>query len=123
MTDQGGRVRGTELLAEAPVRLAARVRFWLIVFAGWPLLAAAGGPSEVADYIERRELCEHFRDEPWPEGSSPTDKERREFLVRQLERYCKGADAGLRELKRKYKDERSVIDRLNKYDPEIEARP
>lgn len=87
------------------------------------LLAAQKYPPEVARYLERRELCEHFRGEPWPEGSSPADKGRREFLVRQFKRYCKGSDAALRELQRKYRNNRSVVERLDKYEPEIEARP
>lgn len=100
----------------------AHVGFWLLAF---PIasLAADLNPPEVAAYLERRELCEHFRSEPWPEGSSPTDKERRLFLARQFERYCKGSDEGLRELKRKYKDDRAVIERLDKYEADIEARP
>jgi alpha-D-ribose 1-methylphosphonate 5-phosphate C-P lyase len=55
-------------------------------------VAADGHPPEVAKYIERCEICEHFRQEPWPEGSTVDDKERREFLVSQFERYCKGTD-------------------------------
>lgn len=87
-----------------------------------PLLAAKGSPPEVVRYIEHREFCEHFRSEPWPEGASIADKERREFLAQQFGRYCKGSDAGLRELKRKYKGDRSVIERLEKYEPDIESR-
>jgi hypothetical protein len=30
-------------------------------------LATEGYPQEAAEYIERREICEHFRQEPWPE--------------------------------------------------------
>lgn len=55
-------------------------------------LAEAGYPLDVADYIERREVCEHFRQEPWPEGSSVEEKGRREFIAGQFERYCKGTD-------------------------------
>lgn len=78
------------------------------------MLAAEVAPSEVSRYIGRRELCEHFRSEPWPAGATVSDKERREFLARQFERYCKSSDTDLRELKRKYKDDRAVIERLGR---------
>jgi len=83
-------------------------------------VAADGYPPEVAKYIERREICEHFRQEPWPEGSVGDDKERKEFLVSQFERYCKGTDKAIRELKRKYKNNRAVIEKLEQYEPDIE---
>jgi hypothetical protein len=85
-------------------------------------LATGIYPQEVSDYIQRRELCEHFRAEPWPEGASDEERERREFIALQLKNYCEGADRGLRELKAKYRDERGVMDRLEKYEEEIEGR-
>lgn len=86
-------------------------------------VSASDYPPEVAAYIERRELCEHFRDEPWPEGRSAEELERRDFIARQFERYCRGSDRALRELKAKYAADRGVIERLNQYEADIEARP
>ncbi len=53
-------------------------RFFLLAT---PILAVAELPKEVAEFVERRELCEHFRQEPWPEGTSTEEHERRDFIV------------------------------------------
>lgn len=87
------------------------------------LFAAEGYPQEIMAYIERRAICEHFRQEPWPEGVSLEERERREFLTGQLDRYCKGSDQVLRELKRKYKDNQPVMNRLEKFEATIEGHP
>lgn len=79
-------------------------------------------PSEVADYIEHRKLCEHFRQEPWPEGTTSEDKERRDFLAGQQHRYCSGTDRAIQKLKRKYKKDAAVTRELNNYEYPIESR-
>lgn len=85
-------------------------------------LATEGYPPEVTQFIERRDTCEHFRQEPWSEGSSAEEKERRGFIAAQFERYCKGSDQAMRELKRKYKGNRTVMDKLEKYEADIEGK-
>lgn len=85
-------------------------------------VAAEAYPQEVAEFIERRELCEHFRQEPWPEGASAEDRERRAFIAAQFERYCSGSDGALEALKNKYGKDRAVVERLEEYEPDIEAR-
>lgn len=50
------------------------------------------------------------------------EKERRGFIAAQFERYCKGSDQAIRELKRKYKDNRTVMDKLEKYETDIEGK-
>lgn len=84
---------------------------------------AQDAPPELAQYIERREVCEYFREEPWPEGHDADALERRDFLAAQLERYCSGADQGLRELKDKLRDDPQALGRLERYEPEIEVSP
>lgn len=79
-------------------------------------------PSEVLDYIERRKICEHFRQEPWPEGSTNEDRERREFLHGQFQNYCAGTDRAIEELKRKYKNDPAVSVELNSYEFPIESQ-
>lgn len=79
-------------------------------------------PQEVSEYIERREACDHFRGEPWPEGASNEERERRDFIAAQLKRYCKGSDQAIRALKAKYKNNRVVIDRLEKYEADTEGK-
>lgn len=85
--------------------------------------AAERLPPEVARFVARRELCEHFRQEPWPEGATPAAQERREFLARQLGRHCTGSDRALAALKAKYRAEPGVRERLEAYETPIEAHP
>ncbi|MBD5804074.1 hypothetical protein AZOA_35170 [Azoarcus sp. Aa7] len=85
-------------------------------------LATENYPQDVAGYIARREICDHFRSEPWPEGGSSEERERRDFIAAQLHQYCKGSDQALRELKARYGDNRMVMDRLEKYEAEIEVK-
>jgi hypothetical protein len=57
-----------------------------------PVRAAEGGAGERTGPETPGHLCEHFRQEPWPEGASDEGRERRAFLARQLERFCGGSD-------------------------------
>lgn len=72
-------------------------------------------PSEVKSYIENRELCEHFRQEPF-DGSTPEQVERREFLRESVEIYCAGTDRRLVALKKRYIGNRAVLSRLEHYE-------
>ena len=77
-------------------------------------------PSEVSDYLHERSLCEHFRGEPH-EGNSPEQIERRKFIFESLEIYCAGADRRLAALKRRYKDNAIVNEKLNAFEEQIES--
>lgn len=99
-------------------RLPTLLTLFLVI----PAWAVQSYPPEVARYLDRRELCEHFRQEPWPEGASTADKERRQFLAGQFGRHCKGADQALRSLKAKYAKDRTVLERLESYEENIEQR-
>lgn len=72
-------------------------------------------PSDVARYVERRDQCDHFR------GEEPYDVERRKFLVKRVREYCKGTDAQLVALHRKYKTNPKVLATLKEYELNIEA--
>jgi len=72
-------------------------------------------PPEVKSYIEDRELCEHFRQEPF-EGSTPEQVERREFLQESVEIHCAGTDRRLAALKKRYVGNRAVLSRLESYE-------
>lgn len=100
------------MLNQAPLILG-------LLFAA-PSWAAETYPQEVAEYVERRELCEHFRQEPWPEGSSEADRARRAFIAAGFKRHCTGADQAIRALRQKYRGDRTVMDRLEKYEADIE---
>jgi hypothetical protein len=77
-----------------------------------PILAEAELPKEAPKLIERRELCEHFRQEPWPEGPSVEESERRDFIVNQIKQFCPDSDSdkAAQTLSRKYRNEQTVID-------------
>ena len=77
-------------------------------------------PSEVDDYLHERNLCEHFRGEPF-EGNSPEQIERRKFIFESLEIYCAGTDRRLAALKRRYKDNTVVMEKLNIYEVQAEG--
>ncbi|NMF95995.1 hypothetical protein GPA27_01105 [Aromatoleum toluolicum] len=89
---------------------------------GRSALASEIFPTEVSEYIGRRDACEHFRAEPWPEGASSEELERRDFIAAQLLHYCKGSDQALRDLKAKYRGNRVVMDRLERYEADIEGK-
>ena len=72
-------------------------------------------PPEVKSYIEDRELCEHFRQEP-SEGNSPEQIERRRFLQESVDIHCAGTDRRLAALKQRYAGNRAVLSRLESYE-------
>ena len=73
-------------------------------------------PVDVAKFMERRDGCDHFR------GEDPYDEERRKFLAKNMKALCTGTDRQLARLKSKYKGNASVMEKLNGYEPRIEAR-
>jgi hypothetical protein len=72
-------------------------------------------PQDVSSFIEKRDLCDHFR------GEDPYDEERRAFLEENLVKFCTGTDAALAELKQKYHNNPSIMDVLNRYEDKIET--
>ncbi|MCK9262476.1 MAG: hypothetical protein M0R18_01500 [Deltaproteobacteria bacterium] len=78
-----------------------------------PTLAADQVPHD-AELLRRTELCAHFRQEPWPEGKSAADIERREFIVNRIEEFCTDLPEATRNLRDKYLDDPSIISKLNK---------
>lgn len=73
-------------------------------------------PAEVSDFVERRELCDHFRGE-----MTGDESERGKAVNRELEHYCKGSDGKLIYLRNKYKDRQEVLQALSKYEDCIEG--
>ena len=76
-------------------------------------------PPEVKEFIHERDLCDHFRGEPF-EGDSPEQIRRREFIFESMEIYCAGTDRRLAALKRRYRDDAESMDLLNRYEETIE---
>lgn len=73
-------------------------------------------PSDVVKYIDKRDLCDHFR------GEIPDtpDKIRMEQVNKAIDQYCIGTDAKLASLKAKYKGNKTVQNALSEYDSHIE---
>jgi hypothetical protein len=61
-----------------------------------PARSGAGLPDDVLAFMERRDACEHFL------GEEGYDKERSEFLARQVEMYCRGTDKALADLRKRH---------------------
>ncbi len=84
----------------------------LLVFAVVPQQAVL--PRDVRAYVARRDDCDHFRGEASPDG------QRQAEIDAETLRLCKGSDAQLARLKRKYARNRAVQHALADYDPRIE---
>ena len=50
-------------------------------------------PFDVEEFIDRREICDHFR------GEEPYDADRAKFLTEQILEACTGTDRELQKLK------------------------
>lgn len=92
-------------------------RLCLLLLTSTCLHAAAQAklPTDVAHFIEKRDGCDHFR------GEEPYDAERRAFLLKNMNKLCKGTDTRLAQLKKKYAQQPAIMERLNDYDEQIEA--
>ena len=77
-------------------------------------------PADVRAFLEDRELCDHFRGEPWPESGSDEDRRRRRELVEGVRINCAGTDRRLAELRERYAGDPSVISRLSAFEARIE---
>ncbi len=73
-------------------------------------------PFDVEEFIDRREICDHFR------GEEPYDADRAKFLAAQIKETCSGTDKELRELKQKYKNDDKIMQILNRFEEEIESK-
>ena len=80
-----------------------------------PALAQEALPTDVQRFVQRRDLCDHFR------GEEPYDADRRAFLEARTREFCTGTDADLDALKRKYERRRDVMQRLAHYEVTIES--
>jgi len=82
-------------------------------------------PPDVKSFVDQRDICDHFRGEPYggPSDSETVEqRERREFVIASQQKYCTGTDKRLAELKLKYRDDSKVLDHLTCYDEQIEPR-
>ncbi|NNG25717.1 hypothetical protein [Telluria aromaticivorans] len=85
-----------------------------------PAVAAeARLPADVANYVEQREGCDHFRGEI----PDPPDQQRMKEFEREIRKLCTGTDKKLVKLKRKYAKNQAVMKRLNEFEEGIESPP
>ena len=84
-----------------------------------PTYAGNNFPPEVKKFIVHRDVCDHFRGEPY-EGNSPEQIERREFIIQSIEIYCPGTDRQLAALKKRYKNNSEAIKHLTRYEETVE---
>ncbi|MCZ2497884.1 hypothetical protein GN316_14055 [Xylophilus sp. Kf1] len=71
-------------------------------------------PEDVRSFIEKRNQCDQWR------GEDPYDRYRAKEIDRHLNRFCKGSDRQLAQLKRRYQDQPVVVRVLADFDPAIE---
>ena len=85
-----------------------------------PMRAAGDAPrpaSRLADVVafrQRRDECDHFR------GEEPYDAKRAAFLRAALARTCKGTDAELAALRKRYAGNPAALRALAGYEPTVE---
>jgi hypothetical protein len=81
------------------------------------LVAAESLPKDVEQFIAKRENCDHFRGEI----PDPAEKQRMREVERAIQKWCKGTDKRLARLKKKYAGNAEVVNRLDNFEPDIEA--
>ena len=79
--------------------------------------ATAPATPDLATFLERRAMCEHFRGE-FPD---PPDPVRVREIEQQVDAYCTGTDAQLALLKARYRDDAGVTKQLAGFEPRIES--
>ena len=79
---------------------------------------AADAAPDLATFLERRAACDHWRGEV----PDPPDPARMREVVRQTDEWCKGTDAQLAQLKKRYRDDPVVAKQLADLEPQVEAK-
>lgn len=95
------------------------LRIIFVLTLATPADAGSHLPPEVQEFIANRDLCDHFRGEPF-EGNSPEQIKRREFVFQSIEIYCPGTDRRLAALKKRYKNDSGAMKRLSEYEEKSE---
>lgn len=77
-------------------------------------------PEDVQKFIEKRELCDHFRGEyPEPEGWGSSYQTRLDEVNKAIKETCQGTDQALVKLKQQYKDDTAIMNQLNEFEENI----
>lgn len=78
-------------------------------------------PPDVRAFLDDRDLCDHFRSEPWPEGDTEGDRLRRRQLVEGVRTSCAGTDRQLEDLLKRYRDDAGISQLLSQFERGIEG--
>ena len=78
-------------------------------------------PPDLRAFLDDRDLCDHFRSEPWPEADSAEDRARRNQLVDGMKTTCAVMDRRLAALKHRYRDHAGLTKLLLGFESVIEA--
>jgi hypothetical protein len=71
-------------------------------------------PRDVTEFLAIRESCDYWR------GEEGYDEERKAVIAQATCETCQGTDAKLAGLKRKYRTDARIIEKLSEFDPKIE---
>jgi len=75
---------------------------------------AAKLPEDVAHFVKRRDLCDHFR------GEESDDPQQKVYIAGKQLKYCKGTDAQLNKLRVRYQHNGRLRRLLGRYETRIE---
>ena len=88
-----------------------------LLMSALPVLAGDLLPRDVQRFVDRRESCDHMREET----PVPGEKLRMAGMERELSKQCKGTGQELARLKRKYAANTTIMQVLNQFETGIEA--
>ena len=72
-------------------------------------------PSDIREFVQQRELCDHLRSEIPDQGDEQSQ------VIDDINQQCRGTDAELQRLKLKYTHNTMFEHLLNQYEPDIES--
>lgn len=90
----------------------------LAVLATVGACATPPATPDLATFLERRAACDHWRGEV----PDPPDPARMREVVQQTDEWCKGTDAQLTQLKKRYRDDPVVSKQLADLEPQVESK-
>ena len=106
------------------IKMGKITPYLLLLALSLPLISCAAEsdgsvPPDVSSYIKSRDNCDSLRgDIPEPDPADPGNLDR---VISDINKYCKGTDQQLKQLKEKYSGNKSVETLLSTYEENIEA--